>query len=249
MPMLPRLGGAGPVAWRQLQELVRNPRGLALIAVVVTAVTGVTVVAPLLREGDPTLVVRLGRTGMFLVTMLPLLMAENLACDFRRDFERLDQLKTWPIAPFALAAGQIAPAVLCATGMQALGLYALFELTHAVPGWVLGLLLALLPVVSWVALSIDNLFFLWIPYRTVPEDPGDVGFVGRTFATALFKFLWIGGVLGGTLALTWVALEWTGSPWAAIGIPIATLLAACFWCTWAVALAFQRFDVARDAVA
>ena len=78
-----------------------------------------------------------------------------------------------------------------------------------------------MPVVSWVALCIDNLLFLWMPYRTVPEDPGDVAFVGRTFATALFKFTVLTAILGATLAIGLAGAELTGSPLAAVGVPLA----------------------------
>lgn len=247
VPMFPNLGGAGPVAWRQIQELVRNPRGIALILSTVALVVAAVVAVPWLRQGDRELVVQMGRTGMFLVTFLPLLMGDNLACDFRRDLDRMGQLKSWPIAPLALAAGQIAPAALFATSVQALGVTVVFLATGAVPLGVALLILALLPVVSWVALCLDNLLFLWMPYRTVPEDPGDVGFVGRTFATALFKFAALAAILGAALGLGSVALAWTGSALAAVGLPVTALLLACVGGTVAVASAFRRYDVARHA--
>jgi hypothetical protein len=247
VPMFPTLGGAGPVAWRQLQELVRNPRGIALILSTVGLVVAAVIGIPILREGDPDLVVQLGRTGIFLVTFLPLLMGDNLACDFRRDLDRMGQLKSWPIAPLALAAGQIAPAAAFATSVQALGVTVVFLATSAVTPGIALLVLAILPVVSWVALCLDNLLFLWMPYRTVPEDPDDVGFVGRTFATALFKFAALSAILGGSLGLGVVALSWTASPAAAVGLPVAALLVACVAGTVAVASAFRRYDVARHA--
>ena len=247
VPMFPSLGGAGPIAWRQIQELVRNPRGVALILITVGLVVAAVASVPWLRGGDPELIVRLGRTGLFLVTFLPLLMGDNLACDFRRDLDRMDQLKSWPIAPLALAAGQIAPAAAFATAVQALGVSAVYLTTGAVTPGVALLVLAILPVVSWVALCLDNLIFLWMPYRTVPDDPGDVGFVGRTFATALFKFAALAVILGGALGIGTLALESTGSPLAAVGVPVAMLLAACAAGTWAVASAFRRYDVARHA--
>jgi len=92
-----------------------------------------------------------------------------------------------------------------------------------------------------------QLLFLWMPYRTVPEDPGDVAFVGRTFATALFKFTIVTSILGGTLAIGSVALTLTGSRVAAVGVPLFCLLSACLYGTLAVASAFRRYDIARHA--
>jgi hypothetical protein len=247
VPMFPHLAGAGPVAWRQIQELVRNPRGVLLLLSIVALVSAAAVLIPLLRGGDPELTVRMGRTGIFLVTFLPLLMGDNLACDFRRDLDRMGQLKSWPISPLALAAGQIAPAAAFATAVQVIGVIGLVTATSAITTGVALLVLALMPVVSWVALSIDNLLFLWMPYRTVPEDPGDVAFVGRTFATALFKFAVLTGILGATLAVGVSALSLTGSRVAAVGVPLFCLLSACAGGTIAVANAFRRYDVARHA--
>jgi hypothetical protein len=247
VPMFPHLAGAGPVAWRQIQELVRNPRGILLVLSILALVTAASIAIPLIRPDVPGLAVRLGRTGIFLVTFLPLLMGDNLACDFRRDLDRIAQLKTWPISPLALAAGQIAPAAAFATAVQVIGVLVLSATTGAITPGVTLLVLALMPVVSWVALCIDNLLFLWLPYRTVPEDPGDVAFVGRTFATALFKFTVLTVILGATLAIGTVANDFTGSRIAAVLVPVLSLLSACAAGTLAVANAFTRYDVARHA--
>jgi len=74
---------------------------------------------------------------------------------------------------------------------------------------------------------------------------GDVAFVGRTFATALFKFTVLTTILGATLSIGLVALRYTGSPLAAVGVPLACLLSACLYGTAAVASGFRRYDVAR----
>ena len=117
IPMFPHLAGAGPVAWRQIQELVRNPRGILMLLAIVGLVSAAAIGVPFLRGRDARLVVDMGRTGIFLVTFIPLLMGENLACDFRRDLDRMGQLKSWPISSLALAAGQIAPAAAFATAV------------------------------------------------------------------------------------------------------------------------------------
>jgi hypothetical protein len=247
VPMFPYLGGVGPVAWRQIQELVRNPRGILLLLSIIGLVSGASILIPLVRGGDPDLTVRMGRTGIFLVTFLPLLMGDNLACDFRRDLDRMGQLKSWPIRSLALATGQIAPAAAFATTVQVIGVIVLAATTGAITRGVALLVIGLTPVVSWVALCIDNLLFLWMPYRTVPEDPGDVAFVGRTFATALFKFTVLTLILGATLTIGLVSLRFTGSPLAAVGVPLFCLLGACVYGTAAVASAFRRYDVARHA--
>src|SRR5262249_55263221 len=126
------------------------------------------------------------------------------------------------------------------------GVIALQAATSAVPMAFLLLGLLLLPAASWVALCIDNLLFLWMPYRTTPEDPGDVAFVGRTMATALFKFT----VLVLLLAVVWwiaFTAYYSGSRVAVVVVPLLTLISACAGGTLAVANGFRRYDVARHA--
>ena len=166
VPMFPHLAGAGPVAWRQIQELVRNPRGVLLLLSIVGLVSAAAILIPWLRGGDPDLTIQMGRTGMFLVAFLPLLMGDNLACDFRRDLDRMGQLKSWPIRPLALAAGQIAPAAAFATAVQMIGVLALEIATAAIPLDFALLVLALMPAASWVALCIDNLL---VPVDALPH--------------------------------------------------------------------------------
>jgi hypothetical protein len=246
VPMFPRLAGAGPVAWRQLQELVRNPRGIMLLLVIEGLMCAASVLIPILRGADRELIVQMGRAGMVFVIAVPLLMGDNLACDFRRDLDRMGQLKSWPISSLALAAGQIAPAALFVTAMQLIGVVALEVATEAIEPIYL-ILLFVLPVVSWAALCIDNLLFLWMPYRTVPDDPGDAAFVGRTMATAMVKLAVLTLIVVGPIALSAAALNVTGSRVAAIGFPLLCLLGACVYGTAAVASAFRRYDVARHA--
>ena len=245
VPMFPYFAGAGPVAWRQIQELVRNPRGVLLLLSIMGLVSAAAIVVPWLRD-DPGLILPMGRTGMVLVVFLPLLMGDNLACDFRRDLDRMAQLKSWPIRPLALAAGQIAPAAAFVTAVQVTGVLALEIATSAVPLNFLLLGLVLMPAGSWVAICIDNLLFLWMPYRTVPEDPGDVAFVGRTMATALFKFTVLALLLGAAYAIV-TAAYYSGSRVLVVVEPLLSLLAACAAGTFAVANAFRRYDVARHA--
>lgn len=190
LPMFPRLAGVGPIAWRQLLELIRNPRGVVLVVVVVVVSAGGALGGPLLRgaAGEP-FPTGFALVAVFMATWVPLLMGENIACDFRRDYDRMPVLKSWPVSPLAVATGQIAAAAGFAASIQLVAVWAIAAISGALPAWLVVAAPVLLPCVSWIAVSLDNLLFLWLPYRNVPEDPGDVGFVGRTFALTGLKFL------------------------------------------------------------
>ena len=119
-------------------------------------------------------------------------------------------------------------------------------MSGVLPGWLLVASPLLLPAISWIAISLDNLLFLLMPYRNVPEDPGDVGFVGRTFALTGLKFLTVTLMLTGTHTVGYLAQVATESRTVAVAVLVALLTIACFIATWAVAWAYRRFDVSRD---
>jgi len=247
LPMFPRLGGAGPIAWRQLLELIRNPRGVGLVVGVVAITAGGSLAGPMLRgaEGEP-FPPGFALVAVFISTWIPLLMGENIACDFRRDFDRMPILKSWPISPLAVATGQIAAAAGFATLIQLAAVWFIAAVSGALPVWLVLAAPVLLPAVSWVAISLDNLLFLWMPYRNVPEDPGDVGFVGRTFALTGLKFLSISLLLTGAFGVGYITQVATASRVMAVLVLAGLLFAACVVATLLVARAYRRFDVSRD---
>jgi hypothetical protein len=173
-------------------------------------------------------------------------MSANIACDFRRDYDRMPILKSWPVSPLAVATGQIAAAVVFASLIQLAGLAVIAAVSRALPVWLVVAAPLLLPAISWIAISLDNLLFLWMPYRNVPEDPGDVGFVGRTFALTGLKFLTITILLTGALLVGYVAQIATQSRIVSVAVLLALLTLACVVATLLVARAYRRFDVSRD---
>jgi hypothetical protein len=247
LPMFPRLRGAGPICWRQALELLRNPQGVGLVLFVVAVAAGGALAGPLLRGGEgESFPQGFAIVAVFIATWIPLLMSENIACDFRRDFDRMPILKSWPVSPLAVATGQIAAAVGFASLIQLLAVLAIAAISRALPIWLLVAAPLLLPAISWIAISLDNLLFLWMPYRNVPEDPGDVGFVGRTFALTGLKFLTITLLLTGALLVGYVAQVATRSRVVSVAVLVALLSIACVIATRLVARAYRRFDVSRD---
>ena len=104
----------------------------------VAVTTGGSLAGPLLRgaEGDP-FPLGFALVGVFLATWVPLLMGENIACDFRRDFDRMPVLKSWPVSPLAVATGQIAAAVGFASCIQLAALAIIAVVSRALPSWLL----------------------------------------------------------------------------------------------------------------
>ena len=249
LPRPPRLEGSGPVAWRQGLALARNPRGLLLVLALIGLWCGLAVGAQVVAaraEGTELPLGSIAVGAVALVVLVPLLMSDNLAFDFRRDLDRMDALKALPISSLALAAGQTLAPVLFATGVQLLGIAVIALATGALSALHCLLLALALPPFNWMASSIDNTLFLLLPYRTVAEDPADVGFVGRFMVAMALKLLVLGAVFGG-IALVAGAIHRASGSLVLTGVSVAlALLSACAPGTVAVAWAFRRFDVSRD---
>ena len=248
LPHFPRLRGAGPVAWRQCMEVIRNPRGVLLVLLVVMTGAGGVVLPPYVGGETGTLPpVLLPAIGAGMVFAASLLMGDNLAFDFRRDLDRMGVLKALPLSPLAIASGQVAAGTLFVCAIQGIGITAIVLGTGVFPWGSMAWLFLLLPPANWSAIAIDNAIFLLLPYRTVAEDPGDVSFVGRTMLSIALK-LAILCVIGGSGTLAgFAAYRLSGGSLSVAALAAAGLfVCACLPLTRLVAWAFDRFDVARD---
>jgi hypothetical protein len=246
LPRFPRVGGAGPLAWRQCLELARNLRGVISMLLVMGVTIGVAVLAPVLGDPDPERTAFAARIGLGISVLMSIVLTQNFAFDFRRDVDRMAALKALPVPAVAVAAGQLVAAALFTTLLQLAGFALIALATDAFPARVLFALALPLPALSWSAVCVDNAIFLLWPYRSVPEDPGDMGFMGRNMVIMAVKIALVGLlVVGAALAAVFVARHSGGGALVA-GIAAAAFLgAACAPLTKLVAWAFDRFDVSR----
>jgi hypothetical protein len=246
LPRFPRLWGAGPLAWRQCLELARNLRGVLSMIVVMGVTIAVAVLAPVLGDPDPERSAFAARLGLGIVVLMSIVLTQNFAFDFRRDVDRMAALKVLPVPGVAVAAGQLVAATLFTTLLQVVGFAMVAVATDAFSLRVLLSLALPLPALSWAAVAVDNAIFLLWPYRSVPEDPGDMGFMGRNMVIIAVKV--------GLLSLLVVAVAFAaglvarhaGGGVLVAGVVAAALLgAACAPLTKLVSWAFDRFDVSR----
>ena len=249
VPSLPRLGGAGVIAWRQGLEIVRHLKSLVFLFLF-----GCLPVAPFLivsRSGadSPDGV----SAGVPQETVIPLLIlvtvffTQNATFDFRRDLDRMVTLKSLPLKSSAIAAGQILPLTLVVTLVQYIALLIVCYIQGGLEPWLVGTLFLGLPAVNWVVVAVDNAVFLFFPHRINPNDAGNVPFVGRMMMTMLLKMLIVfvvGGIGGGLVAFAWwLSDESFVIAGATLTIYLAMISAPA---TWVVAIAFDRFEVTRS---
>lgn len=246
LPRFPRLGGAGPLAWRQCLELARNLRGVVSMIVVMGVAIAVAVLAPVLGDDDPERTAAAARIGVGVVVLMSIVLTQNFAFDFRRDVDRMTALKALPLPSLSVAAGQLVAATLFTTLLQVAGFAIVGATTEAFAPRVLVALALPLPALSWAAVCVDNAIFLLWPYRSVPEDPGDMGFMGRNMVIMAGKVALVGLLVVAAAFGAGMVARRVGGGALAAGAAAAILLAiACVPLTRLVAWAFDRFDVSR----
>jgi len=242
LPSLPWLGGAGPVAWRQLTCATRDfARGLVpVLASLSLAILGIVIAT--LSGGVDTEPIALGLGAA--IVGLALVLTNLLTFDFRGDYERMEGLKTLPIGSSRLVLGQLATPCGVLAGSQILALALLGYGAGPVPPayWAY---IAFVPLLDLLMLEIDNLMFLLFPSKPMSHTPGDVQAMGRMMVMMIAKMIALGITLGLAVGFGFVAYLAGGA--IAAGV-VAWLIMAAMIAGFVplVALAFDRFDVASD---
>jgi hypothetical protein len=247
LPRIPLPGWAyGPLAWRQTLG-VRQYRSSILFSL---AVAGVLACLPILVYRNPHHIL-LNVVGA-LVFYSFLLLPTALKFDFRRDLDRMVILKSLPLRPLTIVFGQLAAPILMSTIYQVIVLIVV-ALLRPIP-WNLAAASVLLFVpLNGLIFAIENLFFLWYPYRVQQE--GLAVFLRTTltftakgvlFAAALaFTVFWAfaAGIVSNCCRGIGLEIDHR----VIFGIGMWTL--ACVSCGIAViwlAKAFDHFDVSQD---
>lgn len=244
VPALPRLGGAGPVARRQLIEVVRNPASILWTtgSMVFCAVLIVTI-------GDRDEPAKLQGTSLAAAgaaIALTTFANQGFTFDFRRDLDRMAEMKLLPLRAVTIAAGQLVAPTLVFTLVQGCAFAVVFAV-GSLPWWASLVAVAALPPWNWLSAALDNAFFLLFPYRIAPEDTARVPFIGKMLLTMVLKSFAVGIVAVGVGVPVGVGVAVGGAAiWAGAAIGWCVLAGAAVASTWLVAGAFRAYDVSRD---
>jgi putative ABC exporter len=250
IPWLFGRGPAGALAWRKCAGMARKAKGAFWVALV--ALVFIMLFARLLvgdMEGEqrymsPVLVAFLGT----------IYLCSGLRFDFREELERMDVVRSWPLAPTRVFVAMLLPEALLVALLVGAAVLLHSWLADAPLEHALGMALCLpMLVFDWIA--VDNIVFLFAPVRTTPGQEGFFQNTGRRIVQMLLLFVLVGPplVLAGLAHLgTRTALtSLTGcAPLAAMAAAYAAaaLVLACS----ALLLGrlggavLRRFDVARD---
>lgn len=245
-PWVPLPGRAGPLAWRQATELLRTPR--ALVAPLIFGAVWLVAMFGGMRaaEGD----VEAGRVSVLTTALLmPVIFGNPVPFDFRRDLDRLAYLRSLPLRPIAVAVGQLFPAAMFFAVFEMGVLLGASLLTGAVPAAWLGAAAVLVLPVAWGTAAVENLLFLYLPYRVGPDGRAGAQFLGKALLLMVLKVLTLGLLAGAGFAAWWGVRMLTASQAAAIVAAAGVMFIPCIPLTWLVGRAFGRFDLTRDAPA
>jgi hypothetical protein len=237
---LPWLGGAGPVAWRQLIGAVRSFRGLLILLAIIAASAGTFVFT---RHGGKTAEVQmLGGVGIW----MNVLFVSMLRFDFRDELDRMDVLRSLPISPAAIAVAELIAPVLVLTAMQVLLLAA--AVGSGLARWPFALAAVAFTVpVNVLLAGIENLLFLMFPLRAAGLIAGDLQLFGRQMVVFFCKFLLLVAGLAAAAALGTVGFILGGKSWPAFGVMAWIGLSLVAMGTIPLlARAFVRFDPSVD---
>ncbi len=157
-----RLGGAGPLAWRQWLG-TRNYRTSLFFAMLV----------PFVLSCLPAMT-RFTGIGVFLNICAGLafycflLLPSALKFDFRRDFDRLALLKSLPVSPIQTVLGQLALPVLLTTLFQVAVLVVSMWLKPFHPSLFFVAMAILIPF-NLCVFAYENLIYIWYPHKVGQE--------------------------------------------------------------------------------
>ncbi len=250
LPSLPRWGGIGPLAWRQLTTAARSLRPVVIFLIIFAVMVGGSRLAvSAVDAGDvPSGGLFIGSAvlGMTVAMLTPL-----LTFDFRGDIDRMEVLKALPLPAWRVALGQLLAPTLILSAVQ-LTVTALVQLLWGQAEVLLAVVAVFALPFNFLSFGLENLMFLWFPARPAPSAPGDFQMMGRQTLMMAVKLLAlavvlvpaaVAGVVAGALAAALLDLD-PVPPGLAVGCLVMTGLAAGV--VPLVAQAFRRFDVARD---
>jgi hypothetical protein len=247
LPDLPSWGGIGPLMWRHMQGVLRR-RSLLFVFILLPVgefFLGMHLVQQMHGAAAESGVRVLPLVGLLLFQ--PLILPAIYAHDFRRDFERMEVLKTLPISSANLILGQVMTPVVCTAIMQSLGAFALgmAGADNLAAVLVLSAMVLLGIPLSLLVVLLDNMVFLLSPSRPIPT-PGSQfsGFKILLNGGKVFVLYLACGIAGGVGAAVFFLLG--RQLW--LAAMVAALVVAGFAAALVplAALLFRRFDVARE---
>ena len=239
LPRPPRLGGAGPIAWRQLTTALRQSRAIVFRLMVICVAFAAVLEAGAFGGTR-------GNVGWVIVSVLfwlTFMFSSMLPFDFRGDVDRIDTLKVLPVsAPAVCAAQLIAPVIVLA--ICQLSVLAVVSAVLTAEPQLVAVLAVLIVPFDLLLIAIENLIFLVFPVRANPISPGDLEGWGRQMLVFVLKVLLLFGLCGVAAYLGFRAanLAGPGSFNLFVAVTLVVMMLEAVGFLPLLAVAFRRFD-------
>ena len=156
--------------------------------------------------------------GIGFIAYLTFLFAMQLPWAFRGDIDHMDSLKTLPVAPLALATGELAGGVLVLAAIQFVVLAALLAAKGS-PAMIMTAAAFLVPF-DVLMLGVSNILFLIYPVRMVQSNAADFQLMGRMMLLMLLQFLILIPGLGIPAAIGGIVFWLSGFYWPAFAATV-----------------------------
>jgi hypothetical protein len=234
----PWLGGAGPLAWRQVLIAMRTSRYALIISVGIGVMIAIMAfVAGRSRPGGDFVPIM----GVGFTAYLTFIFSMQLPWAFRGDIVHMDVLKSLPVAPLAVAAGELAGGVVLLAAIQLVMLIGVLG-TGGNSALVVTAMAFLVPF-DMVMLALSNTLFLIYPVRFAPGTSADFQMVGRVMLLMLLQVLILIPAMGVPAGLAGLAYVLSGFQ-LPVFMAVAWLLLVAEVPLWLFLLAsrFVRFD-------
>lgn len=162
----PRLGGAGPIAWRQALDMIRGSSRIVFVLLIMAGPMSGVLLAATRRQGTP------GDALVIAVTMvIGLLVTTVMPLGLRTDLDHIDVIKTLPIRPRTIVWGSLGGSLLYVLFLQALAIITMAAALGRVTPMMAAALALALPI-NLLTIACDSALVLVFPSirRFAPGD-------------------------------------------------------------------------------
>ena len=209
---------SGAIVWKNLLLLVRSWK-----SVTPSLVVGLLLVLPIILATRNASLEPIG-FAMIPIVMVTLFWSNSLGFDLRRETDRLDQLRALPLSASAIVFAELLVPWALGVSLQE-GLVAVISFTGHGDRRGLGVLALFLPLLTFLAVVIDNLAIFVFQARTPGASRGALA--STSPAQMLRLFAWFFAVIPGPLLAWWLMNHTHDRVWpVAAGAAVELALAA-----------------------
>lgn len=162
----PRLGGAGPIAWRQALDMIRGSSRIVFVLLIMAGPMSGIILAATRREGgaaDGLVIAVTMIIGLLVTTIMPL--------GLRTDLDHIDVIKTLPIRSRTIVWGSLGGSLLYVLFLQLLAICAMAAVLGKITPMMAAALALALPI-NLLTIACDSALVLVFPSirRFAPGD-------------------------------------------------------------------------------